>query len=378
MSERRHARGSASGLSTETSSSCVPSAVSQHAMPRPTTPSSAKPGRSRIFAFAVLCVLCLALAVGSITWAALRGRSAATGPQAQPVAMASNSSAPVVAPTDQSFVLFQHVARDEHYAEIAFAPLAVPNGPRTATGLICERVYFAAGQGLCLLTEGGLINQYSAYTFGPDFRPRHKIALAGLPSRARVSPDGRYGTATVFVHGHSYADGNLSTQTILIDMASGTTLGELEQFTVVRDGAEIKAVDFNFWGVTFAHDRNRYYATLATGEQTYLVEGDVDTRTMRVLRENVECPSLSPDNKRIAFKKRMPGRNVTWRLHVLDLETMQETPINEDRSVDDQVELLDDHNILYGVDADVWVVPADGSGSPHKFVGQALSPAVVR
>ena len=119
-----------------------------------------------------------------------------------------------------------------------------------------------------------------------------------------------------------------------------------------------------------------HFSQLAASRE--LVEGDIATRTMRMLRENVECPSLSPDNKRIAFKKRMPGRNVTWRLHVLDLETMQETPVNEDRSVDDQVEWLDDQNILYAVDADVWVVPADGSGSPSKFVGQALSPAVVR
>ena len=45
----------------------------------------------------------------------------------------------------------------------------------------------------------------------------------------------------------------------------------------------------------------------------------------RVLRENVECPSLSPDNTRIVFKKRMtdgPG-GVTWRLHVLDLATQK-------------------------------------------------------
>lgn len=376
MSERHHAAGSYAKVSSETPPAHTPPTAAEQAAQPPTSLPDAKPGRSRILAFAVLCVLCLALAIGSITWAAMRARAATTSSQL--VTVASNASAPVVAPTDQPFVLFQHVARDQHYAKIAFAPIGTPNESRTVTGLTCERVYFAAGQGLCLLTEGGLINQYFAYTFGPDFRPRHKIAMAGLPSRTRISSDGRYGTATVFVHGHSYADGNLSTQTILIDMATGATLGELEQFTVERDGADIKAVDFNFWGVTFAHDSNRYYATLATGGQTYLVEGDVAARTMRVRRENVECPSLSPDNKRIAFKKRMPGRNVTWRVHVLDLETMQETPVNEARSVDDQVEWLDDQTILYAVDADVWSVPADGSGAPTKFVAQALSPAIVR
>ena len=42
--------------------------------------------------------------------------------------------------------------------------------------------------------------------------------------------DGRYGTITVFVSGHSYSDGNFSTQTTLIDLASGSVVSDLEQF----------------------------------------------------------------------------------------------------------------------------------------------------
>jgi hypothetical protein len=94
-----------------------------------------------------------------------------------------------------------------------------------------------------------------------------------------------------------------------------------------------------------------------------------------VLHENVECPSISPDNTRIAYKKWLGNR---WRLHVLDLKTMQETPLAEERPVDDQVEWLDNNRILYGMSPDTWVVPADGGGAPRKFLSDALSPAVVR
>ena len=74
-----------------------------------------------------------------------------------------------------------------------------------------------------------------------------------------------------------------------------------------------------------------------------------------------------------------------WQLTVLDLATMQETTLAEHEGIDDQVEWLDDHRILYQkVDYDppkwvsVFVVPADGSGQPEVFMPNATSPAVVR
>jgi hypothetical protein len=63
---------------------------------------------------------------------------------------------------------------------------------------------------------------------------------------------------------------------------------------------------------------------------------------------------------------------------VLDLETKREVALAETRSVDDQVEWLDDDRILYGLIQDVWVVRADGSGVPRIYIPNALSPAVVR
>lgn len=274
------------------------------------------------------------------------------------------------------FLVYQHVARDEHYAEIALGPAEAPRSRTTYTGLVCERVYFAGGQGLCLTPRQETLAQaVNARIFGTDFRPVRTVRLDGLRSRARVSPGGRFGAATTFVTGHSYRDAGFSTFTALIDMAKGSVLANLEDFEVTRDGKRFDRIDFNFWGVTFARDERRFYATLSSAGRFYLVQGDVQTRRARVIADGVECPSLSPDETRIAFKRR---RGDEWRLYVLDLASGREHPLAETRSVDDQVEWLDDERILYGLVKDVWIVRADGRGRPRIHIRDALSPAVVR
>jgi Tol biopolymer transport system component len=200
-----------------------------------------------------------------------------------------------------------------------------------------------------------------------------------VPSRARVSPDGRYGAVTLFVSGHSYATaGSFSTQTTIIDLARGRKIADLEDFVVTRGGRRVTAIDRNVWGITFARDSDRFYATLATGGKTYLVEGSISARSAHVIHENVECPSLSPDGARVAYKKRGPSSKEPWRVTVLDLATMRETPLAEARSVDDQVEWLDNDRVLYGVDGGVWTARADGGGQSTLFIAGADSPAVVR
>ena len=69
-----------------------------------------------------------------------------------------------------------------------------------------------------------------------------------------------------------------------------------------------------------------------------------------------------------------------WRLSVLNLATMTETQLAETRSVDDQAAWRDDAKVMYGVSrdarhADVWTVPADGTGVPSVAVTNADSPA---
>jgi hypothetical protein len=197
---------------------------------------------------------------------------------------------------------------------------------------------------------------------------------------------------TVFVNGHTYASTTFITRTSIVDTRTGQmAVDDMEGFEVLLDGQAIRATDFNFWGVTFTHDPNRFYATLGTGGKLYLVEGDIAARRVKVIREDVECPSLSPDDTRIAHKRRVVtgsfGR-FTWHIYVLDLATGKDTELpGETRNVDDQVEWLDTHNVIYGLNAEtqqstaatnVWRIPADGSGAPTMLMPLAFSPAVVR
>jgi hypothetical protein len=243
--------------------------------------------------------------------------------------------------------------------------------------MTCARVYFAGGRGLCLAYDSSFPAGYKARVFGSDLHVTHTLSVEGFPSRVRVSRDGRRGAVTTFVTGHSYADKGFSTRTVLLDLVSGRQLGELEHFAFTRDGRRVTAVDRNFWGVTFAPGGDRFYATLATQGETYLVEGSVSRRAGRTLRRNVECPSLSPDGTRIAYKRRV-GKPGDWRFHVLDLRTGTDVPLAELQSRDDQIEWLDNSRVLYGAQGETWVMPADGSGAPVPFLRGADSPAVVR
>ncbi|MER6434615.1 hypothetical protein ABT272_44875 [Streptomyces sp900105245] len=187
---------------------------------------------------------------------------------------------------------------------------------------------------------------------------------------------------TVFVSGDSYAGTKFSTRTSLLDTQTWTLTNSLESYQIMKDGHPYKVSDVNFWGVTFIDDR-KFYATLATANRTYLVRGDTFTRKVRTLHANVECPSLSPDGTRIAYKKRVSDQRSTapWRLYILDLSTMRETPLAEHRSVDDQVIWMDGRTLAYvlpgDVGTDLWTVPANGGGKPLRLLDSALSPAFI-
>lgn len=308
-------------------------------------------------------------------------------------AVRSSSPSSAAGQAARPYLLFRSTALGETYGRVSLAYLDAMGDQRHMSPLRCDRVYFAMGHGLCLEARLGTFTKYYAHLFDQEFQIQSTFPLSGLPSRARISPDGRLAAMTVFVSGHSYASNGFSTRTSLIDVSRGQILVDnLQDMVVLRDGVPFKEVDFNFWGVTFARDSNRYYATLATGGKFFLVEGDVAARQMRVVHEGVECPSLSPDSTRVAFKRRVGvgerfGR-FAWRLHVLELGTMTETPLaSETRSVDDQVEWLDNERIMYAL-PDVsplptgathsWALPSDGSGAPTMLMPFAFSPAVVR
>ncbi len=245
---------------------------------------------------------------------------------------------------------------------------------KLAGDLSCERVYYAAGHGICMGVASSGVD-YIATVFDSKLEKQGSISLTGLPSRTRISADGKYGAMTVFVSGDSYlaSPTAFSTRTYIVRMADGEVLRQLEQFDVSKDGATFDAVDFNFWGITYdPKDSNRFWATLGTGDHHYLVEGDVEAKTLDVLRDGVECPSVSPDGSRLVFKSRV-GDN-EWRIHVLDLDTLEDHPVAEEKSIDDQVEWLDDETLAYSDGINVYTVPADGGGEPGLLVRDATSP----
>ncbi len=256
---------------------------------------------------------------------------------------------------------------------------------RTTGGPACERFYAAGGTALCLQRRPGIPPAAYAVVLDGRLREKRRIALTGIPNRARVSASGRMLSWTMFATGDSYATTAFSTRTSILDTRTGYLIKNMEDIPLTLDGRRYHSPDVNYWGVTFARDDNRFYATVSTKGRTYLVEGDMRRWTARTLRENLECPSLSPDNTRLAFKKRVrEGARDPWRLYVLDLRTMREHPVAERRSVDDQAAWLDDHTLAYalpgsgGKGSDIWTVPADGGGAPALRVADGSSPALVR
>lgn len=254
-----------------------------------------------------------------------------------------------------------------------------PAGSRDVTEQRCDRVYAAAGTISCLRPVGALKAGELA-VLDSQLKELKTVPLTGFPNRTRVSASGRMVAWTLFVDGHSYAANGFSTSTGILDTKTGTLVHSLEEFAV--EGMPQRPVDVNFWGVTFTADDNRFYATMSTGGHRYLLEGDFAARRVRLTgQENVECPSLSPDGTRIAYKAAVNGDpQQGWRVSVLDLATKKITPLAETRSVDDQPAWLDDRTVAYGIQRDdglndVWAVPADGSGTPAVLVPEANSPA---
>ncbi|MDQ1383168.1 MAG: hypothetical protein QOG65_547, partial [Actinomycetota bacterium] len=163
-------------------------------------------------------------------------------------------------------------------------------------------------------------------------------------------------------------------------------IGDLEHFRVTDGKSTVKAQNRNYWGVTFAADSDHFFATLGRGSKIQLITGSVSSRSAHTIRSGVECPSLSPDQTRIAYKSRVGGTltALKWRLHVVDLRTGADIALAETRSVDDQVEWLDNNTVLYSIlrsqsgtaIKDTYAVPADGSGEATIYVKGAWSPVV--
>lgn len=333
----------------------------------------------------IVIVLVSAVALGGTVGI---GMSAWAQYQQRQNAPSSAETAPVGdAPTGDR-ILFRNTASGQGYGHVASVPLGEPAGARAVLDVACDRVAATADTISCLRTERGIAPSYSARILdATGTMPQEEWALPGVPSRTRFSPDGTLVATTSFVTGHAYASIGFSTETTIHRTADGESFGSLEDWALTVDGAPSAPVDRNYWGVTFVDD-NSFYATvgMTTIGQTYLVKGDIEERTLTSVIESVECPSLSPDGTRIAFKRVTAGSGPTvhWAPAVYDIATGEITVLNvETRSIDDQIAWLDDDTLLYGMpndtagDSDVWALAAGGSGAPEILIEHAWSPSVV-
>ncbi len=342
----------------------------------------ASPSPARVLAFLGVALACIA-AAGAYAWWAAQQR-------AQVAATITRSERPLQSLPAAPYLLLRITGPGASHGRMALEALGAGDGMRSVSTLNCDRVHAAAGRGICLEAKRGAITTYHAHLFDSSLRKTASFDLAGAPSRTRMSADGSLAATTVFVSGHSYSSPGFSTRTSIIDAQSGRMIAaDLEAFAVIKDGQPFKAADFNFWGVTFTPDAKGFYATLQTDGKQWLVQGDVAQQRMTVIAANVECPSLSPDGRRIAFKRRVvpaPQGRVVWQMVVRELASGKETALaRETRSVDDQVEWIDNREIAYALPDDttpaatnVFALAIDGSSAPRLLAPLAYSPAVVR
>ncbi|CAN5293616.1 PD40 domain-containing protein [soil metagenome] len=330
-------------------------------------------------------VIAAVLTIVLLGGATVYGIIAFTGYQARQNAPSQVDTTTAPADDTGSRIVFRNTATGAGYGLESSVPLADPSGTRAVGTVACDRVYSTTKYSMCLRIDRGVLTTFSATLYDAAWKAKKAWALPGIPSRTRISADSKLVAFTSFVTGESYGTVGFATAT-QISATDGTDYGNLETFALMIDGTRNTATDRNFWGVTFGSDDNTFYATAATGGHTWLVKGDLAARTLTTVTQGAECPSISPDGTRVAYKKNVStSATAYWSIAVLDLATGVEKLLPETRSVDDQVDWLDESTLLYGMprtdspgDSDIWSISSTGSAEGTRFIQHAWSPSVVR
>lgn len=312
------------------------------------------------------------------------GDDAASAPTATqvPTTLAS-ATGPVPQPGE--VVVINRVPGDD-YGRLA---IRHEDGTRTLLDRRCLRMHVDAGHGVCLSENDGVVPTYTATLFDaadPAQRDIRSYEIP-LPSRARVSADGSLASSTSFITGSSYEDLTIEASTVVTIGAfdRGQLIG-VNQFSVDSTEARYNGGSRMFWGVAFIDD-NDFYVTGFFGDVPEIMQGDIDARTLRPTGFEGSCPSLSPDQKTLVFKRARADEG--FDLVAVDLASGDSWTLAESRSVDDQVEWLDNDTILYALhpdgeeslvqpEFDVWKLDLAEGSEPEIFLPAADSPAAIR
>ena len=311
---------------------------------------------------------------------ASRGPADEPNPTSAPIP----ESGPSLAPGE---VMVVHRVPGDDYGRLAIRHL---DGTRTLLDRTCMRVHIATDHGVCLAENEGVVASFTTTFFrAENLNADIKSYASALPSRARISPDGTFSAVTAFVSGSSYVDIGAETTTIVTidEIDSNRLLRGANQFTIDSDEARFNNQNPQYWGITFAADEDEIYVTGFFGDKPEVMHGTLDNMTIEPTGWVGSCPSLSPDGKTLVFKE-MTADN-SFELVVVNLETNTKHTLGETRSVDDQVEWLDNDTILYALhreggdtvvqpEFDIWMLDIAEGSEPELFLPNANSPAVAR
>ena len=356
-------------------------------VPEPLPEPSSRSPRSRVI---VLCSIAAAALFASTFYVLHRSASGANARSfVRPALPNVELEAALARLRTRPYVVFLE-PQDHARPRIAFAPLADLEHGRIVTEIEAERVY-AAGQRLVCLgsfpgAEGRL--EDGAFVLDENLRLVRTIPLIGLPSRVRASRDGTLAAVTLFVKGDSYAGAGFSTRTYVFDLDGRGPIRDLEKLKIKQGEIAIDSPDMNFWGVTFDEPPTRILVTLRSGDTRWLVDASLEKGEGREIHARVECPSLSPDRTRLAYKRLANTLPLRWRIATLDLASDKERVLaGETRSIDDQVEWLDATHVVYAVSepdargvltANLWCLDVDSEEPAQAFLSRAQSPCIVR
>lgn len=265
----------------------------------------------------------------------------------------------------------------------------------------CDRAHASTDRLVCVRPSNSFAASTRAtsemYSVASDGFRLLGVAASGVPSRARVSPDGVNGVSTVFVSGHSYLEiGQFATSTTVYHQADdGTRLYDLERDFTVEAGDpaltddRYQMVGGNWWGASFAPDSDEFYVTFGVGASVEILRGSVSERRLTPFYPNASCPSVSPDGRLIVAKRpRVGDDGVVIELVAIDVASGDTVVLPESRMVEDQVEWLDDDTIIYAMPhagqtggpqpaMDLWALDLAPGATPRLFLPYASSPGVI-